>query len=134
MNYGSGVEKWVSKAHARKELDRVDGCFEGVNPVCGDSLRFEVKITEGRITGLRWKGYGCPPTLAAAEIITTLAEEKKITELSDITFERIFSELPNLPETSRHAVELALEVFQKAIGNILEGRRCAVTKNLGKLQ
>ena len=45
---------------------------DGVNPLCGDSLRIEVECSEGRIRAVRFSGEACAITTATASMLSEL--------------------------------------------------------------
>ena len=61
--------------HARKprnfgEIEDATCMVEGVNPLCGDELTLYLKINEGDITGITFKGSGCAISQASASLMT----------------------------------------------------------------
>ncbi len=51
------------------ELDDFDHEFEDNNPLCGDELRVQLKVSEdGRIEDLAFSGHGCAISQAAASL------------------------------------------------------------------
>ena len=67
-----------------------DIVHEGMNPLCGDRLRIEVKLDEGKVQIARFKGDVCAIGTAAASVLTdklsglSLAEAAEL-QMSDIT-------------------------------------------------
>ena len=41
------------------ELEDADRVVEGVNPLCGDRMTLYVKLADGRIDDIKFKGSGC---------------------------------------------------------------------------
>jgi nitrogen fixation NifU-like protein len=50
-------------------LAKPDFAAEDSNPLCGDELRMEGKLTDGRISELRFSGKGCAISQAAADLL-----------------------------------------------------------------
>jgi nitrogen fixation protein NifU and related proteins len=53
----------------------LDGCThaaDGVNPLCGDSLRVELRCADGRIVGMSFSGDACAITTATASMLSEL--------------------------------------------------------------
>lgn len=46
---------------------------EGANPLCGDALRFELRVMDGRIEDLRLRGEACAIATATASMLGELA-------------------------------------------------------------
>jgi nitrogen fixation NifU-like protein len=65
-------------------LEHPDITFQDANPLCGDELRMDFKIKDGRIDQVRFSGHGCSISQAAASMLCeriegmTLEEAKKI--------------------------------------------------------
>ena len=58
--------------HPRNQgaLPGADIIDEGVNPLCGDRLRIEVKLEGGRVQLARFRGDACAIGTAAASLLT----------------------------------------------------------------
>ncbi len=54
----------------RHDLPECTHSAEGQLPQCGDSIRVQFRIEEGRITSARWSGPACPVCAASASIMT----------------------------------------------------------------
>lgn len=68
----------------RGTLDSPDVSFEDANPLCGDRLKMDFQIQDGRIAAVRFSGQGCSISQASASMLCeklegmTLEEAKKI--------------------------------------------------------
>jgi nitrogen fixation protein NifU and related proteins len=67
-----------------------DITHEGLNPLCGDRLRIEVKLDDGKVQLARFRGDVCAIGTAAASVLTeklcglSLAQAEAL-QVSDIT-------------------------------------------------
>lgn len=64
---------------------------DGVNPLCGDSLRIELRCAQGRIVGMRFSGETCAITTATASMLSELIagfDAEKVAALQ-VPFERL---------------------------------------------
>ena len=65
-------------------LEHPDISYEDSNPVCGDEIRMDLKIQDGRVVDARFQGHGCSISQASASMLTediigkTLKEVKQI--------------------------------------------------------
>jgi len=50
------------------------------NPVCGDEVRLQLKLEDGRIAQVRFTGQGCSISQASVSIMTTLLEGRPAAE------------------------------------------------------
>ena len=110
--YGGAVEDRVRIILYRGDLVGEAIEFESTNPVCGDVLRFQIQTENNLITSIRWKAQGCPPTLAAADILAEKLQGTSIDDARRIKLENLLIELPGLPRTSKHALQLTLVVLR----------------------
>ena len=62
-------------------LEHPDISYEDSNPVCGDEIRMDLKIQDGRVVDARFQGHGCSISQAAASILTREIEGKTLEEL-----------------------------------------------------
>ncbi len=51
-------------------LDHPDISYQDSNPVCGDEIRIDLKVDDGRVTDARFTGRGCSISQAAASMLT----------------------------------------------------------------
>jgi nitrogen fixation NifU-like protein len=69
----------------RGTLEQPDVSYEDSNPLCGDVLRMDFKISGERIAQVRFSGHGCAISQAAASMLCerlqgmTLDEAKRLT-------------------------------------------------------
>ena len=66
---------------------------DGVNPLCGDSLRIEVACADGRIRAMRFSGEACAITTATASMLSELVhgfDAAQVVALN-LPFERVVS-------------------------------------------
>jgi nitrogen fixation NifU-like protein len=59
---------------------------EGYNPLCGDRLSLQLKVENGRITGVGFQGSGCAISTASASLMTE-AMKGKTPEEAENTFQ-----------------------------------------------
>ncbi|MEK8023397.1 MAG: iron-sulfur cluster assembly scaffold protein [Candidatus Hydrogenedentota bacterium] len=115
MNYGEAVRARVATARFRGELESESVRFEASNPVCGDVVRIALNISGGKIREARWKASGCPPTLAASDVLAEMIVGLTVKEAQAIASEDVVATLPGLPRTSFHAAEVAVEALRGAL-------------------
>lgn len=60
---------------------------EGYNPLCGDRLSLQLKVENGRITGVGFQGSGCAISTASASLMTE-AMKGKTPEEAENTFQK----------------------------------------------
>lgn len=77
----------------RGALPGADVTVEESNPVCGDRLKLMYKLDGGRIGDIKFEGDGCAISLAAASMLTELAQGKTLVELHAIRDEDMLKEI-----------------------------------------
>ncbi len=64
----------------RGELSDPDIRVEGANPLCGDELSISVKLTDGKISEVRFIGRGCSISQASASMMTEQIKGRTLDE------------------------------------------------------
>lgn len=62
------------------EMDEPDVVVHMRNPTCGDEIRLQLKVEDGRIAAVRFTGQGCSISQAAASMMTQLMTGKSMDE------------------------------------------------------
>ncbi len=62
-------------------LDDATVTYEDANPLCGDRIRMDLKITDGRIEKVRFSGTGCSISQASASMLCEAVEGKTLEEV-----------------------------------------------------
>ena len=60
----------------RRRLEAPDVTAEGVNPVCGDQLRLQLRFDGGRIVDVGFRGSGCAISQSSASLMTEAIKER----------------------------------------------------------
>lgn len=66
-------------------LDDATVSFEDANPLCGDRIRVDVRMTDGRIEKVRFSGHGCSISQAAASMLCEHVEGKTLDEVKNMS-------------------------------------------------
>ena len=61
---------------------------EGANPLCGDTLRVELRCEDGRVAEMRFSGEACAIAKATASMLSELAVDRSAGELAGL--EQVF--------------------------------------------
>lgn len=92
-----------------------DGEASSENPICGDRLTVQVRVTDGVVQELRWQGAGCPPALAAASVMSEMVIGRPLVEVLALDREHVTSALGGLPPRKTHAALLAVTALRAAL-------------------
>ncbi|TMQ72292.1 MAG: SUF system NifU family Fe-S cluster assembly protein [Candidatus Eisenbacteria bacterium] len=73
--------------HPRRHgtLSDPDITFEDSNPLCGDRLRIDLHVKDGRIRDICFSGVGCSISQAAASMLCEEVEGKTLEEVKRLT-------------------------------------------------
>ncbi|MGH7412761.1 MAG: iron-sulfur cluster assembly scaffold protein [Candidatus Rokuibacteriota bacterium] len=96
-----------------------DGVGEGEYTQCMDLVRFHLRVRDGRVVEARFQAYGCGPTIAAASAATEVAAGCALEALLDLPAARVEAAVGGLPETRRHAAEVAVRGLRAAARDAL---------------
>jgi len=66
-------------------LEHPDVTYEDANPLCGDRLRMDFRIADGRIAEVRFSGAGCSISQASASMLCERIEGKTLDEVKALT-------------------------------------------------
>lgn len=85
------------------------------NPICGDTMKLMLRISEGQVSDARWQTVGCQPALATSSIATELVIGKPIAEVAALTKEDILEAAGGLPNSKLHCSAMAADALRKAV-------------------
>lgn len=72
------------KPRNRGELPEKTVEIHMANPVCGDEIRLQLRIENGRIVEARHVGHGCSISQASVSMMTSLLKDKELAEAEGI--------------------------------------------------
>ena len=93
------------------EVSGADASVQVENPACGDILRLSAKVSDGRITDIRFRAKGCVPSMACASLLTELVQGRTLAEARQLRREQLVAAAGSLPPASMHASHLALDAL-----------------------
>ena len=74
-------------------LEAPDISYEDANPLCGDRLRMDIKVADGKIADIRFSGHGCSISQAAASMLCEAVHGKSLEEVKNLTREGVLEML-----------------------------------------
>ncbi len=74
-------------------IENPDVTYEDANPLCGDRLRMDFKIADGRLEQVRFSGAGCSISQASASMLCEAIEGKTLDEIKALTREDVLEML-----------------------------------------
>ncbi len=85
-------------------------------PACGDVMRLQIKVEEGKIVDAKFKTFGCGSAIASSSLATEWLKGKSVEEAEEIKNTAIVEEL-NLPPVKIHCSVLAEDAIKSAIAD-----------------
>ena len=98
---------------AKDEGDDVGTGLVGA-PACGDVMRLQIKVKDGRIEDAKFKTFGCGSAIASSSLATEWIRGKTIDEATAINNTEIVQEL-SLPPVKIHCSVLAEDAIKAAV-------------------
>ncbi|MBK8158173.1 MAG: Fe-S cluster assembly scaffold IscU [Rhodospirillaceae bacterium] len=83
-------------------------------PACGDVMRLQIKVEDGRITDARFKTFGCGSAIASSSLATEWLKGKTLDEAETIKNTEI-AQFLSLPPVKIHCSVLAEDAIKAAI-------------------
>ena len=83
-------------------------------PACGDVMKFQIEVKDGKVTKAVFKTYGCGSAIASSSVATEWVTGKSVDECLKIQNTDIANHL-NLPPVKLHCSMLAEDAIKAAI-------------------
>ena len=96
-----------------KDADDVGTGLVGA-PACGDVMRLQIKVKDGRIEDAKFKTFGCGSAIASSSLATEMIKGMTLDQAAQISNSQIVEEL-NLPPVKIHCSVLAEDAIKAAI-------------------
>ena len=109
-------ERW-RRPRFRGELPGATATAEDVNPLCGDRVRMQVKLADGRVSAARFVGDSCAICTASADVLAELIEGRSRAEAASLSAGDVLAVLQaDVRPTRMRCVTLPITVLAKALG------------------
>lgn len=118
--YSEKVMEHFTKPRNIGELNEPDGVGEVGNPVCGDMMKFTIKVKDNRLADIKFLTFGCGAAIAVSSMVSEMAMGKTLEEALMITNKQVAEELGGLPGNKIHCSNLGADALHKAIEDYLE--------------
>lgn len=97
------------------EVTDPDGVGEVGNPVCGDIMKFTIKVKDNRLEDVKFLTFGCGAAIAVSSMVAEMARGKTLEEAMKITNKDVAEALGGLPGNKMHCSNLGADALHKAI-------------------
>ncbi len=103
------------------QLDPHDASYEDTNPLCGDRVRIDLRITDGAIEDIAFSGRGCAISQASASMLTEMVMGLPVDEAAALSNEAMLEEIGVEISPARikcallglHVLRIALDNYQR---------------------
>jgi nitrogen fixation NifU-like protein len=97
-------------------IEDADASFEDINPLCGDKIRMDLKVRDGIVTDVKFRGRGCAISQASASLLTEEIKGKPLAEISKIGKEDVLANMGiNISAARLKCALLGLKVLKEAL-------------------
>ncbi|HXG93905.1 MAG TPA: iron-sulfur cluster assembly scaffold protein [Blastocatellia bacterium] len=116
--YSPQVADHIANPRNVGELDRPSGTGDVINEACMDRIRLTIRVEGNTLIDAKVKAHGCPPTIAAASVLTELIIARSLDEVELLTRKDIVDALGRLPPAKMHSAALAIDALRAAIEDV----------------
>ncbi|MGQ0641904.1 MAG: iron-sulfur cluster assembly scaffold protein [Gemmatimonadaceae bacterium] len=114
--YGPVVLEHFRRPRNRGALDAPTMSQEGVNPLCGDRVRIELRIEGDVVREARFSANACAICVASASILTELVQEAPLEDIESFTVDELLTALKaDIPRARLQCVRLPLTVMHTGL-------------------
>jgi nitrogen fixation protein NifU and related proteins len=108
-------ERW-RRPRFRGGLPDATATAEDVNPLCGDRVRMQVKLDDGRVSAARFAGDSCAICTASADVLAELIEGRSRAEATALSAADVLGVLQtDVRPTRMRCVTLPISVLAKVL-------------------
>jgi nitrogen fixation NifU-like protein len=112
-------ERW-RRPRFRGQLEDANAVAEDVNPLCGDRVRFMLRLDDGRVRTARYVGDSCAICTASADVLAEMLEGRRRDEALAIGVGDVLETLAaDIRPTRMRCVSLPLSVLATALATEL---------------
>jgi nitrogen fixation NifU-like protein len=97
-------------------LEKPDASFEDLNPLCGDKIRMDLRIQDGKVADVKFSGRGCAISQASASLLTEEIKGKSVGDIDKIGKDQVLANLGiNISAVRLKCALLGLKVLKEAL-------------------
>jgi len=96
---------------------------EGVNPLCGDRVRIQLRITGDTVVDARFTANACAICVASASILTELVRDAPLVDISSLTVDDLVAALKaDIPRARMQCIRLPLTVLHTGLRRLQQDK------------
>jgi nitrogen fixation NifU-like protein len=102
-------------------LEHPDATAEDINPLCGDKIQMDLRIRDGIVEDVRFKGRGCAISQASASLLTESIKGRPLAEVGRIGKEQVLENIGiEISPARLKCALLGLKVLKQALSSDTE--------------
>lgn len=103
------------------KIENPDVTYHDSNPLCGDSIDIDMKISDDKVVDIKFHGRGCAICMACSSVLTEITKGKNLDEVKNISKHDVLSELglEHLQAVRIKCALLSLKVLKYALYSYL---------------
>ena len=114
--YSEAIRERWRRPRFRGELPGATAIAEDVNPLCGDRVRMQLTLDDGRVSGARFAGDSCAICTASADVVAELVQGRSRAEAVALGAADVLGVLQaDVRPTRMRCVTLPISVLAKAL-------------------
>lgn len=133
MLYSDKVLDHFSSPRNVGEIPDADAVGEVGNAKCGDIMKMYLKISNGIITDVKFKTFGCGAAIATSSIATEMIKGKSIEDALKLTNKAVVEALDGLPASKIHCSVLAEQAVKAALSDYYKKQGVDPTPIVGEI-
>jgi len=115
--YRDYILEHYRRPHNFGVLDNATTTQEGANPLCGDRITLQLRVSDGQIAGVGFTGRGCAISQASTSLLTDEIKGKGVDAAAAITSGDVLEMLGiEISPARMKCALLSLETLQGALG------------------
>jgi nitrogen fixation protein NifU and related proteins len=116
--YRDYILEHYRRPHNFGVLEDANASHEGANPLCGDRITLQLRLSGGQVAGVGFTGRGCAISQASASLLTDEIKGKSVDEVAKMTSADILELLGiEISPARLKCALLSLETMQHALGD-----------------
>jgi nitrogen fixation NifU-like protein len=97
-------------------MSNPDATFEDNNPLCGDRIRMDLRVEDGKVTDVKFAGRGCAISMASASLLTEQIKGMPLTEIAKIGKDEVLANVGiNISAARLKCALLGIKVLKQAL-------------------
>jgi nitrogen fixation NifU-like protein len=120
--YGATIMEHFRRPRNQRPLPAADVAREGANPLCGDRIRIELAVRDGRTADAGFTANACAISVAAASLLTERVRGMAAEDVRAIRDEEMLTALGGeIPQARRACAVLPLTTLLAALAELDAG-------------